>query len=304
MNDTPPQRSDSHGGWLRQQSNPTIRAPPPQSHDEHRQCNPGGGIHFAVLLGSDNSCTTPFEIPFLIRSPSWWQCIVGGPLNRCAVPRNFLLISFLKRAKVQLECCKWQCPLLVHSVPSRSSGTLWNKKHLEQDKGHVLIFCRKCSTSPCTDRCQSYLVARTRCVSFALRCVSKFRPAAYSASRVEFLLRGLSCRMDSARIFPISRQKVAHQKTHRKTLRKTECFHRILPRILGVCFSAVRTVIATEKRPPKNSDRNPSRHRAKSRVPMWQGWKPLNMPIGEAKIIKTENFFSSQFCTSLPSKFL
>ena len=38
-----------------------------KSHDEHGQCNPGGGIHFAVLLGSDNSYTTPFEIPFLIR---------------------------------------------------------------------------------------------------------------------------------------------------------------------------------------------------------------------------------------------
>ena len=36
---------------------------------------------------------------------------------------------------------------------------------------------------------------------------------------------------------------------------------------------------------------------------MWQGWKPLNMPIWEAKMtLKTENFFSSQFCTSLPSK--
>ena len=32
------------------------------------------------------------------------------------------------------------------------------------------------------------LVARTRCVSFALRCVSKFRPAAYSASRVEIFI--------------------------------------------------------------------------------------------------------------------
>ena len=41
---------------------------PHKSHDEHRQCNPGGGIHFAVLLGSDNSYTTPFEIPFFIQS--------------------------------------------------------------------------------------------------------------------------------------------------------------------------------------------------------------------------------------------
>ena len=55
---------------------------PHKSHDEHRQCNPGGGIHFAVLLGSDNSYTTPFEIPFLIRSPLWWRYMVGGPLGR------------------------------------------------------------------------------------------------------------------------------------------------------------------------------------------------------------------------------
>ena len=54
---------------------------PHKSHDEHRQCNPGGGIHFAVLLGSDNSYTTPFEIPFLIRSLSWWRYMVGGPLS-------------------------------------------------------------------------------------------------------------------------------------------------------------------------------------------------------------------------------
>ena len=35
----------------------------------------------------------------------------------------------------------------------------------------------------------------------------------------------------------------------------TEFFHRIFPRIFGVCFSAVKTVNATEKRPPKNSAR-------------------------------------------------
>ena len=40
----------------------------------------GDGIHFAVLLGSDNSYTTPFEIPFSIRSPLWWRYMVGGPL--------------------------------------------------------------------------------------------------------------------------------------------------------------------------------------------------------------------------------
>ena len=49
-------------------------------HDEYRQCNPGSGIHMGVLLGYDNSYTTPLEIPFLIRSPSWWRYMVGGPL--------------------------------------------------------------------------------------------------------------------------------------------------------------------------------------------------------------------------------
>ena len=52
---------------------------PHKSDDEHHQCNPGGGIRFVVLLGSDNSYTTPFEIPFLIRSSSWWRYMVGGP---------------------------------------------------------------------------------------------------------------------------------------------------------------------------------------------------------------------------------
>ena len=63
---------------------------PHKSYDEHRPCNPGRGIHFAVLLGSDNSYTTPFEIPFLIRTPLWWRCMVGGPrLYRVFVSRLF-----------------------------------------------------------------------------------------------------------------------------------------------------------------------------------------------------------------------
>ena len=59
--------------------NPRHR--PHKSHDEHCQCNPGRGVHVAVLLGSDNLYTTPFEIPFLIRSSSWWRYMVGGPLE-------------------------------------------------------------------------------------------------------------------------------------------------------------------------------------------------------------------------------
>ena len=34
--------------------------------DEHRQCNTGGGVSFAVLLGSDNSYTAPFKSLFQI----------------------------------------------------------------------------------------------------------------------------------------------------------------------------------------------------------------------------------------------
>ena len=36
------------------------------------------------------------------------------------------------------------------------------------------------------------------------------------------LLRGLSCRTDSARIFPISRQKFAHRKRTERTEKRTE----------------------------------------------------------------------------------
>ena len=35
---------------------------PHKSHDEYRQCNPGGGEKFALLLGFDNSYTTPSKI--------------------------------------------------------------------------------------------------------------------------------------------------------------------------------------------------------------------------------------------------
>ena len=56
---------------------------PHKSHDEHRQCNPGGGIHLAVFLGSDNLCTTPFEFrnpffdpkSFVVAVYGWWSPI-------------------------------------------------------------------------------------------------------------------------------------------------------------------------------------------------------------------------------------
>ena len=43
-----------------------------------------------ILLGSDNSCTTPFEILFFIWSPSWWRYIVGGLLFEKRYESNFV----------------------------------------------------------------------------------------------------------------------------------------------------------------------------------------------------------------------
>ena len=59
--------------------NPQSAHHPHKSNDEHRQCNPGGGIHFAVLLGSDNSYTTPLRNPcfdlksFVVAVYGWWS---------------------------------------------------------------------------------------------------------------------------------------------------------------------------------------------------------------------------------------
>ena len=49
-------------------------------------------------------------------------------------------------------------------------------------------------------------------------------------------------------------EKCTEKRTEKRNV-FTEFFHRNFPRIFGVCFSAVRTVNATEKRPPKNSAR-------------------------------------------------
>ena len=135
---------------------------------------------------------------------------------------------------------------------------------------------------------------RKLCWCFSARSLKCCKDTVFGGKFIH-LLKGLSCRTDSARIFPIWRQKVAHRKTHRKvyrkTHRKTECFHRIFPpnffpNFQCVCFCAVRTVHATEKRSPKKFSQKIHRGtEQKSRVPMWQGWKPLNMPFREAKII-------------------
>ena len=61
---------------------PRARTPqsahhPHKNNEEHRQCNPGGGIYVAVLLGYDNSYTTPFEIP-LFGPKSFVVAVYGG----------------------------------------------------------------------------------------------------------------------------------------------------------------------------------------------------------------------------------
>ena len=67
-------------------------------------------------------------------------------------------------------------------------------------------------------------------------------------------------------------------------------------------FFCITTAHATEKQPPKESARKSITAQSEFRVPMWQGWKPLNLLIWEAKRSwKTENVFSLQFCTSLPT---
>ena len=46
---------------------------------EHRNCNHGGGVCFAALLGSDNSCTTSSKRPLSDQKPFvgvvyvWWS---------------------------------------------------------------------------------------------------------------------------------------------------------------------------------------------------------------------------------------
>ena len=61
------------------------RATPKKSHAEHRACNPGCGVYFAALLGSDSSYTTPSKIPLLDPSVGvvydWWS------------PYNFLALE-------------------------------------------------------------------------------------------------------------------------------------------------------------------------------------------------------------------
>ena len=60
---------------------------PHKSHDEHRQCNPGGGIHFAVLFRFWQFVHQPLWNPFFdSKSFLWWRYMVGGPL-RHTTPR-------------------------------------------------------------------------------------------------------------------------------------------------------------------------------------------------------------------------
>ena len=74
-----------------------------------------------------------------------------------------------------------------------------------------------------------------------------------------------------------------------KSAPKTECFHRNFPPKYSpnfrLCFSAVRTTNATEKRTPKNSARKSITAQSKIQNADEVGWEPLNTPIWEAKVL-------------------
>ena len=58
---------DSRFATLCYDRTPQSAHRPHKSHKTHRQCNPGGSVHVAVLLGSDNSYTTPSKTLLLDR---------------------------------------------------------------------------------------------------------------------------------------------------------------------------------------------------------------------------------------------
>ena len=128
--------------------------------------------------------------------------------------------------------------------------------------------------------------------------------------RLQKDLRGLSCRTDSARIFPISRRKVAHRKTYRKayriTHRKTECFHRIFPLNFSPNFRGVFFCTKNSKCHWRTASKKFSQkiHRGTEPNPecrCGRGGSLSTCPSEKQKLSrKTESFFSSQFCTSLP----
>ena len=89
------------GAKERPSQTPQSAHHPHKSHDEHRQCNPRRGIHFAVLLGPDNSHTTPVEIPlfdpklFVVAVYGWWS------------PTKTMTANNLKHSKPDLPPKTW-----------------------------------------------------------------------------------------------------------------------------------------------------------------------------------------------------
>ena len=110
------------------------RAPPSahhphKSHNEHRQCNPGGGVHFAVLLGSDNSYTTPSKIPlwdrisFVVVVYGWWYKATG------LLPKK-RLNYYQKRPKTRKWFCDPGSPPTPQDPPENFKDT---RKWLKSD---------------------------------------------------------------------------------------------------------------------------------------------------------------------------
>ena len=118
---------------LEKRRTPQSAHHPHKNHDEHRQCSPGGGIHFVVLLGSDNSYTTPVEFVSaeVFRGGGiygWWSpwkvlCVVlteghsaqlgegqfqDGPLHKVWAKNSFLKSKRSDERKQKSE--KSSCP--------------------------------------------------------------------------------------------------------------------------------------------------------------------------------------------------
>ena len=97
---------------------------PLKNHVEHLLCNPGGGVYFALLLGSDNSCTTPSKYPFL----DWKSCVVVvyGWWSPISAPERWAPVSPFRATiggKKRLVNCR-----------NKHFWAKWAQKHYKSEK--------------------------------------------------------------------------------------------------------------------------------------------------------------------------
>ena len=96
---------------------------PHKIDDQHRECKAGGGAYFAFFLGSDNSHTTPQNIPPDGKGLLWGWCVVRK------VPVTPTPVFFQKycrtnggRTATQMGGvlqCKWEAYCRVFSLSSK-----------------------------------------------------------------------------------------------------------------------------------------------------------------------------------------